>query len=114
MDAKNLSGLLTRDVPKYQGSVLATYEFSRGALKGLNVGLGYIQRGRRPGDTGNTFWLPAYNSYDAFASYTWNKYTFNLRIDNLEDEYYLHSAINRNIINAGPPRGATLRVSREF
>ena len=71
-------------------------------------------RGRRPGDTGNTFWLPAYNSYDAFVNYTWNKYTFNLRVDNLEDEYYLHSAINRNIINAGPPRGATLRVSREF
>jgi iron complex outermembrane receptor protein len=114
MDAKNLSGLLTRDVPKYQGSVLARYEFAKGRLKGLGVGAGYIQRGRRPGDTGNTFWLPAYNAYDAFASYTWNKYTFNLRVDNLEDEYYLHSAVNRNIINAGPPRGATLRVSREF
>jgi iron complex outermembrane receptor protein len=114
MDAKNLSGLLTRDVPKNQGSVLARYEFSQGPLKGLGIGAGYVSRGRRPGDTGNTFWLPKYNSFDAFATYTWQKYSFNLRVDNLEDEYYLHSAINRNIINAGPPRGATLRVSREF
>lgn len=114
MDAKNLSGLLTRDVPRKQMSALAKYEFSRGSLKGLGVGLGYIFRGKRPGDTGNTFWLPGYNAFDAFLNYTWDKYTFNVRIDNLEDEYYLHSAINRNIINAGPPRGATLRVSREF
>jgi iron complex outermembrane recepter protein len=114
MEAKNLSGLLTRDVPEHQGSLLAKYEFAKGRLKGLGIGVGYVARGRRPGDTGNTFWLPGYNAFDAFASYTWNKYTFNLRVDNLEDEYYLHTAINRNIINAGPPRGATLRVSREF
>ena len=114
MDAKNLSGLFTRDVPKHQSSVLAKYEFAQGLLKGVGVGVGYIARGRRPGDTGNTVWLPSYNSFDAFASYTWQKYSFHLKVDNLEDEFYLHSAINRNIINAGPPRAFTLRVSREF
>jgi iron complex outermembrane receptor protein len=114
MDAKNLSGLLTRDVPKNQFSALAKYDFEHGPAKGLGFGLGYISRGRRPGDTGNTFWLPSYEMFDAFASYTWRKYAFHLKVDNLTDKYYAHAATNRNIINLGPPRAFILRVSREF
>jgi iron complex outermembrane receptor protein len=114
MDAKNLSGLLTRDVPKEQASALARYEFARGALKGLASGLGYVYRARRPGDTGNTFWLPGYEVYDAFVSYGWGKYFFHLKVENLTDKYYAHAAVNRNIISLGPPRALILRVSREF
>lgn len=113
-DPKNLSGLLTSNVPKEQASAYARYEIQNGSLKGLSFGAGYIFRGRRPGDTGNTFWLPAYEVYDAFASYTAGQYAFNLKVENLSDKYYAHAAVNRNVINAGLPRTITLRVSRQF
>lgn len=114
MDPKNLSGLLTSNVPEDQASAYARYEIQKGALKGLAFGVGYIYRGRRPGDTGNTFWLPAYDVFDGFASYTHGKYSYNLKVENLGDEYYAHAAVNRNVINAGVPRTITLRASRQF
>ncbi|HRE82958.1 MAG TPA: TonB-dependent receptor, partial [Opitutaceae bacterium] len=114
MDPKNLSGLLTSNIPEDQASAFGRYEFQDGALKGFSLGAGYIYRGRRPGDTGNTFWLPSYDVFDAFASYSWNRYTFNLKVENLEDKYYAHAAVNRNVISAGIPRTITVRVSRSF
>jgi iron complex outermembrane receptor protein len=114
LEAKTLSGLRTRGVPDKQASVLAKYSFGKGALNGLAVGSGYTWRGRRAGDTGNTFWLPGANLYNAFVSYAWGKYALHLKVDNVLDEYYLHNAVNRNVISLEPPRMFTLRISREF
>jgi len=72
------------------------------------------RNGRRAGDTGNTFWLPGANLYNAFATYSWGKYAVHLKVDNVLDQLYLHNAVNRNIISYEPPRMFTLRVSREF
>lgn len=114
MEAKTLSGLRTRGVPDKQASVLAKYAFENGPLKGFAIGSGYTWRGVRAGDTGNTFWLPGANLYNAFATYAWGKYTFHLKVDNVVDEYYANNAVNRNIISLAPPRSFTLRISREF
>ena len=114
LEAKTLSGLRTRGVPDKQASVLAKYAFGKGPLQGLVVGSGYTWRGRRAGDTGNTFWLPGANLYNAFAGYSWGKYAVHLKVDNVLDELYLHNAVNRNIISYEPPRMYTLRLSREF
>ncbi|MBL9202415.1 MAG: TonB-dependent receptor [Opitutaceae bacterium] len=114
LDAKTLSGLRTRGVPDKQASVLAKYAFSAGPLKGLALGSGYTWRGRRAGDTGNTFWLPGGNLYQAFAAYGWRRYSLHLKVDNVTDSFYANNAVNRNIISLAPPRMVTLRVSREF
>ena len=114
LEAKTLSGLRTRGVPDKQASVLAKYAFQEGPLKNFALGSGYTWRGRRAGDTGNTFWLPGANLYNAFATYAWGKYAFHLKLENVVDEYYANNAVNRNIISLGPPRSFTLRVSREF
>ena len=114
LEAKTLSGLRTRGVPDKQASVLAKYAFERGPLKGFAIGSGYTWRGRRAGDTGNTFWLPGANLYQAFVSYAWGRYALHLKVDNVLDEYYANNAVNRNIISLAPPRSFTLRISREF
>ena len=114
LDATTLSGLRTRGVPEKQASVLAKYAFERGTLKGFALGAGYVYRGRRAGDTGNTFWLPQATIYNAFATYAWGKYAMHLKVENVTDAYYAHNAVNRNIISLGPARMYTLRVSREF
>lgn len=114
LEAKTLSGLRTRGVPDKQASVLAKYAFPKGPLRGLAIGSGYTWRGTRAGDTGNTFWLPGANLYNAFASYTWGRNALHLKVDNVLDELYLHNAVNRNVISFAPARMFTLRVSREF
>lgn len=114
LKAETLSGLRTRGVPEKQASALAKYAFEKGPLKGFAIGSGYTWRGRRAGDTGNTFWLPGANLYQAFATYTWGKYAFHLKVENVLDEYYANNAVNRNVISLGPPRSFTLRASREF
>ncbi len=114
LEARTLSGLRTRGVPDKQASALGKYAFQHGPLKGLALGAGYTWRGRRAGDTGNTFWLPGANHYQAFASYAWGRNALHLKVDNVFDELYLHNAVNRNVIAYAPPRMITLRVSREF
>jgi iron complex outermembrane receptor protein len=114
MEANTLSGLRSRDVPTRQASALASYEFQRGALAGFEIGLGYIYRNQRAGDTGNTFWLPSYDVWNGFAGYSWGKNELHLTVENIGDEWYAHSAVNRNIISAGPPRTLSLRYTRKF
>lgn len=114
MDAHTLSGLRSRDVPSRQASVLASYTIPKGLLKGIKIGLGYIYRNERAGDTGNTFWLPGYDVWNGFAGYTWGENELHLNVENITDEWYAHTAVNRNIINAGPQRTLSLRYTRRF
>lgn len=112
-EPETLSGLTARGIPDYQYSALVKYEFSQ-VLKGFSVGVGYTQVGERPGDSGNTFILPRYDIWDAFFSYTRGKTSYHLKVDNIEDEFYAMSGLNRNIVKAGLVRNFTFRVSREF
>jgi iron complex outermembrane receptor protein len=114
MDVNNLGGLYTRGLPDKQFSTTGRYEFSTGKAKGLALGFGYRFLDEHVGDAANTFWIKSFGVFDAFASYRWSRYEFNLRADNLADKYYADAAVNRNVIVAGPPRFIVLRVSTRF
>lgn len=114
IDANALSGLRSRNVPNRQFTFLGAYTVPRGVLKGLKLGLAYRDYGDRPGDSGNTFFLPAFNAWDGFAGYAWAKNELHLTVRNLTDEWYADSAVNRNIVRAGDPRTFQLRYTRRF
>ncbi len=114
MNVDNLGGLYTRSLPETQYSVMGRYEFSRGRLKNLALGLAYLSYDERPGDTANSFYLDAYDVMDGFLSYRRGPYRFQLNLYNLlnaDDEY---TSVNRNIVSTLPARRFMFRISREF
>jgi iron complex outermembrane receptor protein len=114
MNVNNLGSIYTRSLPDVQYSVLTRYEFMRGRLKNLALGLAYLYYDERPGDTANSFFLEAYHTMDAFVSYRRGQYTFQLNVYNLanaDDEY---TSVNRNIVSTLPQRNFRFRISRSF
>jgi outer membrane receptor protein involved in Fe transport len=114
MNVDNLGGLYTRSLPEVQYSVLGRYEFSRGRLKNLALGLGYLSYDERPGDTANSFYLEAYDVLDGFVSYRRGQYRFQLNLFNLMDADDEYTSVNRNIVSTLPARRFMFRISREF
>lgn len=63
-------GKLVANVAKHTGGGYLTYETPLPWLKTtMRIGAGARYVGRRAGDLNNTFWLPAYTTVDAFASW---------------------------------------------
>jgi len=114
LDVNNLGNIYVRSLPDTQYSAVARYEFSRGRLKNLAAGAGYVFNDDRPGDTANSFYLDSYHTIDAFLSYSRGQYRFQLNVSNLEDAKSEYRSVNRNIIILLPPRNFNLRISREF
>ncbi len=114
LNVNNLGNIYVRSLPDTQYSAMARYEFSRGRLKNLAMGFGYVFNDDRPGDTANSFYLDAYRTTDAFLSYARGSYRYQLNVSNLADSHGEYRSVNRNIILLLPPRSFNLRVSREF
>lgn len=114
LKVNNLGNIYVRSLPDTQYSAMARYEFTRGRLRNLAAGLGYVFNDDRPGDTANSFYLDPYHTIDAFLSYGRGQYRFQLNVSNLQDAQSEYRSVNRNIIILLPPRSFNLRVSREF
>lgn len=74
--------------------------------------------GRRPGDSANSFWLPAYITGDIFMTYDHQilqrKVTFQFNIKNISNVVYYPSAVNSYMIALGEARRFSLRATVEF
>lgn len=114
LSVNNLGNNYTRSLPDTQYSAMARYEFSRGKLKNLAMGLAYLWYDERPGDTANSFFLEPYHTMDGFLSYGRGQYRYQLNLSNLADSHAEYTSVNRNIIRLLPPRSFNLRISREF
>jgi len=124
-----LDARITED-PKYDGNRLwnvaqhtaalsAVYDF--GQILGadrfrLGGGIHYV--GNRPGDSANSFWLPAYTLFDAFATYETRvggqKVRFQLNVKNLFNRVYYPSAVQPLAVAVGNPRQVTLLTTFDF
>ncbi|WP_186425713.1 TonB-dependent siderophore receptor [Cupriavidus metallidurans] len=120
----------TTEDPKYAGNRLwnvaqhtaalsAVYDF--GEIFGgdrLRLGGGAHYVGNRPGDSANSFWLPAYTVFDAFATYETRvggqKMRMQLNVKNLFNRVYYPSAVNQYAVAVGDPRQVTLLTTFEF
>lgn len=120
----------TTEDPKYAGNRLwnvaqhtaalsAVYDF--GEIFGgdrLRLGGGAHYVGNRPGDSANSFWLPAYTVFDAFATYetrvSGQKMRMQLNVKNLFNRVYYPSAVNQYAVAVGNPRQVTLLTTFEF
>ncbi len=109
-----------QNVPRNQGSLWLKYT-APAELRGLNVGAGLRAVGQRPGDDQNDFWVPAYATVDAFASYKlplpaqYPKMTIQLNVNNLANaRYYEASTYGRLAVYPGSPRTFLVSLRAEY
>lgn len=107
------------NVAQHTASLAAVYDF--GAIFGgdqLRVGAGAHYVGERPGDSANSFTLPAYTVADAFANYNtkWGGHnvSFQLNVKNLFNKTYYPSSANRYFVAIGDARQVSLLSTLEF
>ncbi|WP_322044480.1 TonB-dependent receptor [Paraburkholderia sp. J67] len=107
------------NVAQNTASLAAVYDF--GTVFGgdqLRVGAGAHYVGSRPGDSANSFTLPAYTVADAFATYDtrWggHRVSFQLNVKNLFNKTYYPSSANRYFVAVGDARQVSLLSTFEF
>lgn len=122
----------TTDDPLYTGNTLANVARHTASLAGVydwgpvlgdgsgNLRLGAVGRyiGSRPGDSANSFTLPAYFVADVFATYDTKigrhpvHYQFNVK--NVFNKTYYPSSASQYFVAIGDARSATLSATFEF
>lgn len=110
--------------PKHSANFWSRYDISRGSLKGLGFGVGYVYTGERAGtirastSTLPVLSLPSYSRIDAGLYYVARRYEITARIVNLTDELYYESNLGTATtslnIKQGAPRTATLSMRVKF
>ncbi len=107
------------NVAQHTASLSAVYDF--GQIFGgdrLRLGAGAHYVGRRPGDSANSFALPAYTVADAFASYETRigarKLRFQLNVKNLFNRTYYPSSVSKYFVSIGDARQVSLLTTLAF
>jgi iron complex outermembrane recepter protein len=107
------------NVPQHTASLAAVYDF--GTLFGgddFRLGAAGHYVGKRPGDSANSFELPAYFVADAFATYKTKiakrNVTFQLNVKNMFNKTYYPSSANRYFVAIGDARQVSLITTLEF
>ncbi|BAZ18236.1 TonB-dependent siderophore receptor (plasmid) [Calothrix sp. NIES-4071] len=88
-------------VPEHSAGLWTTYEFQRGGLRGLGLGVGVYYVGEQEVDLPNSFQLPSYLRADASIFYRRDNYRFALNFKNISNvKYYEVDGYN---IDPAPP-----------
>ena len=111
IDTQTNSGLRVRNIADDTWALFASYKLG----KAWTIGAGARHKGDSPGDAGNVFFIDPVTVGDAFISYRYSKdLTFQLNVNNITDEYYADSSVNRNVIFAGPERRIRFTATYTF
>lgn len=113
------AGFRLWNVARQTASLSAVYDVGQVFGDGrLRIGGGAHYVGRRAGDSANSFELPAYTTFDAFATYDTRiggrKVKFQLNVKNLFDKVYYPSSVNTYFVSMGDARQVSLLTTFEF
>ncbi|MBL8500278.1 MAG: TonB-dependent receptor [Nitrosomonas sp.] len=94
---------------EHTGTLWSTYEFRNEMLRGLKLGGGIQGIGKRQGDPGNNYQLPAFVIGNLMTSYQVKmmhkmRLTAQLNVLNVSDEKYFVGTNSGNFITVGAPR----------
>lgn len=112
-----------RNVPDRMANLLANYRFTEGTLKNFSVFGAVAYFGDTPGETitGFTtlgvprqpgFYVAAWHVFNAGAAYTYQRWSFNLNVDNVTNRKFGWQPASRLTVNPYP--GTTVRLTTVF
>lgn len=102
------------NVPKHSGNLMVLKDFTFND-RTLTVGGGVNHVGRRRGETGTVFHLPAYTLVRVNASYDLNEnVTLYAEVNNLFDEEHYVASYHQWWVMPGAPRNFNVRISYSF
>ncbi|NWN81471.1 MAG: TonB-dependent siderophore receptor [Halomonas sp.] len=112
-------GNAANQVPRHQASVWANYAFDRGALSGLDAGLGVRYHADIHADEENTEKVPDYTLVDATLGYDMSRVGLDgvsarLNVGNLLDKEYVASCYDLNYCYFGAERSVKATLSYDF
>jgi iron complex outermembrane recepter protein len=91
-------------IPRHSASLWTTYEFQKGNLQGLGLGVGINYVGEREGDLDNSFKLDSYFLTNAAIFYRRDNWKLALNFKNLFDiNYYPGTPFGRTSLTVGEP-----------
>ncbi|RJF64229.1 TonB-dependent siderophore receptor [Rhodopseudomonas palustris] len=113
-----LVGKRLQNVAMNTASLFLVYDFGTALPGRLRIGGGPRYVGDRPGDSTNSFVLPAYTVADIFASYQTQTgpfpVTYQFNVKNLFDSVYYPSAVNTLNVAVGDARRFSLAATVKF
>ena len=68
----------------------------------------------RSGDTNNSFFLPGYDLWGAFAIFQRNGWRLQVNVENLTDEWYVAGSSANLFMRSGPPLHTKFSLIRTF
>jgi iron complex outermembrane receptor protein len=111
INTQTASGLRVRNIADDTWALFASYKLNQA----WTIGGGIRHKGDEPGDAGNVFFFEPVTVGDAFITYRHSKeLSLQLNVNNITDEYYADSSVNRNVIFAGPERRIRLTATYTF
>ncbi|WP_025663075.1 TonB-dependent receptor [Aquimarina megaterium] len=100
--------------PKNSINFWGNYEFQKGYLHGLGIGLGLNYVGKNYTNSSNTYTLPSYTTIDGSLYYQAKKVRIGLNINNIADTLYFTDAIYSNQFFPGQGRNYKLSLAYKF
>ncbi|WP_299255540.1 TonB-dependent receptor [uncultured Aquimarina sp.] len=102
--------------PEHSANFWGRYDFTRGTLRNIGVGLGMVYRGDRLSWYGDRIVLPSYTVFDAALYYRPSGIDMQiaLKLNNLLDETYWNGALNATRVFPGAPRNVLLTTTYKF
>lgn len=102
-------------VPKWSGSVWATWEPRDGVLRNFGLGGGVFAASDRQGDLNNSFSIGGYTRLDSSLWYKIaDKVRLSLNVKNIANAYYMASVVSRAQITPGEGRSFLLGLTGNF
>jgi iron complex outermembrane receptor protein len=102
-------------VPKWSGSIWATWEPTAGVLQNFGIGAGVFAASNRQGDLENSFDIGGYTRLDSSLWYkVGNKVRLSLNIKNITNDYYMESSVSRAQVVPGEGRSVLVGLSGSF
>jgi iron complex outermembrane recepter protein len=118
-------GRRPRNIADRTAAMLLSYHVSEGELKGFGVFGGFTRQGKTAGETVTAvsplgvvdqpgFYIPAFTIFNVGANYRWDRYQFNLTVDNALDQEGFWQAAGRGSVPPIPKRNVRLTTTIAF
>jgi iron complex outermembrane recepter protein len=130
MKLRDPFGRRVRNVPDQLANLLLNYRFTDGALKNFNVFAAVVHVSNAAGENAQNdpatgvavtprgvptqpgYYVAAWTVYNAGASYRWDRFRFNLNVDNLLNSKFAWQPASR--LSVSPYPGATVRLTTDI